>query len=352
MTTSIRIVGNGTKKSAKIFSGEHGSGLLVYNEPVFKSLIAGQYLVNPTFGIAMNQAVTFTGTPELIHDGGDATGWTGTGVSGTWDFAASGLGVGGGDAVTITNANDLDTASFADATETVMSGFTAITGQVNLITYSAANNEIVMQFHNNGLPVGNSINLNEYISTGVIGSYQGFVIPKADFGLNGTTVDEFTIVMEKSAGPKPTVYFDNIQIEESGEPAVFTLSPRKGTRLHVNSLIFSWVDVGTGGTAYAYDKIGALATLANGINVNLTNSDVSGIVKSLGDFLCQSGQVTNLVDDGTNTFVTMKFDFKDDETPIMLDPKENRTITVTINDDLSGLDLFTCFAGAHEEDLT
>ena len=351
MTIETRIVGDGHKASAEVYPTAKGNALLVATIPVFESLIAGQYLVNPTFGNAMNQAIAFTGTPELIHDGGDATGWTGTGVSGTWDFAAAGVGVSGGAAVTITNANNLNTASFADATETVMSGYTAITGMINLITYSAANNDIVMQFHNNGLPVGNSIDLNDYITPTLLGSYQGFVIPKADLGLNGTTVDEFTIIMTKSSGPKPTVYFDNLQIEESGDPAVFTLKPRKGSNLHVNSLIFSWADVGTGGTAYAYNKIGAISSLANGMNVNLTGSDVSGIVKNLGDFLCQSGQVTNHVDDGTNTFVTMKFDFKDDETPIILKEGDKRTITVTINDDLSGLLLFTCFAGAHEETI-
>ncbi len=44
---------------------------------------------NPTFGTDMAQNVEFFGVPEIVHDGTDTTAWTGSAISGTWDFANS-----------------------------------------------------------------------------------------------------------------------------------------------------------------------------------------------------------------------------------------------------------------------
>jgi len=352
MTINTFIIGNDSHKPAELYTKEKGVGQMVYTEPMLTSLLAGQFLINETFGSAMNQNVAFTGTPELIHNGGDATGWTGAAVLGTWDFAAAGVGVSGGAAVTVTSAINLSTATFNDAGEIDMSGYTAITGQVNLQIYSALNNSILLQFQNNGVNVGVPVSLNDYINTSLLGSYQSFVIPKSDLEIDNITVDELDIIITRSGGTRPTIYFDDIQIEEFGEPLIYTLKPRAGTKLHVNTLEFSWADVGTGITAFAYNKIGAISTLANGIGVNLTDSDVSGVVRNLGDFLSLTGRIVNKIDDGTNTFVTVAFDFKAQEVPIVLDSREARVITVTINDDLSGLLRFTCFSGCHEEDIT
>ena len=354
MTINSYIIGADQDKPAELYTKKKGIGQIVYTEPMLTSELAGQNLLNETFGAAMNQNVSFTGSPELIHDGGDNAGWTGAAVSGAWDFAAAGVGVSGGAAVTITLAATLSTATFNDGGEIEMGSYTAITGQVNLQTYNSANNSILIQFQNNGLNVGVPVNLNAYINTTLLGSYQSFVIPKVDLEIGEITVDEMDIVIIKAGGVRPTIYFDNMQIEELGESLAYTLKPREGTILHINTLEFSWADVGTGGTAFAYNKIGAISRLANGIGINLTNSTVSGVVNQLGDFLNKTARlVTNPpIDDGTNTFVTVVFNFKKLETPIILDSRENRDITVTINDDLSGLLEFTCFAGCHEEEIT
>lgn len=42
--------------------------------------------LNETFGNQMNQNVTFSGTPELVHDGIDTVAYTGSGVAGSFTF--------------------------------------------------------------------------------------------------------------------------------------------------------------------------------------------------------------------------------------------------------------------------
>jgi len=45
-----------------------------------------KHFFNETYGIEMNQAVTFGGTPDPVHDGTDKTQWTASAVLGTWTF--------------------------------------------------------------------------------------------------------------------------------------------------------------------------------------------------------------------------------------------------------------------------
>ena len=67
----------------------YGLGQLVYTRPRREALIATQPLVNPIYGIGMNQNLEFGGTPDLVHDGIDSTNWTASALSGTWTFSSS-----------------------------------------------------------------------------------------------------------------------------------------------------------------------------------------------------------------------------------------------------------------------
>jgi len=158
--------------------------------------------LNDDFGAAMNQNVAFSGTPEGIHDGGDSTLWTAAIVQGTWDFADTTNPQAGTNCVSLTSGSNNDEATFADGTETDMGAHTVVTGQVRLETYDAVNNSIFFQFQNNNVDVGNSINLNDFIDTGLLDAYQGFVIPKADFGLSTDTVDEIDISVTRTGNTR------------------------------------------------------------------------------------------------------------------------------------------------------
>lgn len=351
MSVNVGLVDHKNDRVASLHEHDGEVGLLVYTEPHKVGRISAVPFFNPTFGADLNQDVSFTGTPELINNGGDSAGWTGTAISGAWDFTAAGVGVGGGAAVTITNANNLDTASFTDATETDMSGYTAITGQVNLISYNGALNNIILQMRNNGVDVGNSVNLNEYISTSQLGSYQGFVIPKDLMGLGDFIIDEMRIVVNRSGGVKPIIYFDDMQIEEFGEPLEFIVTAAAGTLFNITDVIISIADTGTGGAAFAYNKIGALSSLPNGLNFNAISNGgslFSSNIKQNSDLLVAAGTVSDLIDDGTNTFYTVTVKVSE-ISPVTLDSRQGDSISFVVNDDLTGLDLFNVVAAGSVE---
>lgn len=294
----------------------------------------------------MNQNITFGGTPEIIHNGGTSTEWTGTAIAGTWNFADSGK-------VTITSANNNDEASFAEESPTTidMSGFTALTGKVDLDIYNLANNSIILAFDVAGASVGNSVDLNDYIDTGNF-TEQGFVIPKADLGLTTQLLDGMTIAMTRLGGTKPTVKFDDIQFEQTGTPAVFQATTPLETRYHIDKIRFVMADAldafvtVAGATenatlpALSYDKLLGVSALSNGIVFQRVQGGevlFSVALKQLSDFLSFS-TITNAISDGTNTFISMEMDFFE---PIVLEGGPGNFLSLTISDNLSGLLQFT-----------
>lgn len=352
MPIKTRIIGNDEFEAAQVKTVKGDRGVVAITKPLLVSVPAGRPFINSTFGAAMNQNVSFGGTPEGIHDGTDSVLWTGAAVSGTWDFADTTDPQAGSKHVSVTNAVNADTATFADGTETDMSGFTAITGQIQLVnSYDGTRHNIILQFCNNGSPVGTSIDLNDYIDTGLAAAYQGFVIPKADMGVETATVDVLTITILRSGGPTPDIFFDAMQIEQTGTPLVYTVEATSGTKFYIEKLVWNWVDVGTAGTAYTYDKIGAVGPLSNGfvINTRLTfQNTFTATIRQLSDLLTAGGVVDNKIDDGTDTWVSVGVNLFE-TAPIILDSRNQDKVTVTINDNLSGLISFTLFARGHEE---
>ncbi len=134
MTVEIRIKGQRGKDSRiseahvhpfETASGVH-SGLVTLSKSFITFNPEFHPFLNDSFGVAMNQNISFGGTPEIIHNGGTSVEWTGTAIQGTWNFADAGK-------ITITTADNNDEASFAEETPTTidMSGFTTLTGTNN-----------------------------------------------------------------------------------------------------------------------------------------------------------------------------------------------------------------------------
>lgn len=331
-------------------------GGVVYADDLVQLTPQVRPFFNSSFGVAMNQDVSFGGTPELILDGGSGgTEWTGTANAGTWDFAATGK-------CTITSANNNDSATFDDAGTIDMNNFTAISGKVDLDTYNPLgpeSNTILIQFGLAGALLENSINLNDYIDTGNF-SEQNFVIPKADLGISSLTVDEMTITLTRVGGVRPTIKFDDIQIEQTGNPAVFSVAPEPGVRFHIERLRFTFADNITGITTVAgatenathvnldYSTLLGVASLSNGISFQRTQGGViqfSGTFKNIGDFLGRSFDKKVLIGNGTNAFLVLENKIR---FPIVLDGDTQDNMTLNINDDLSGLIRFTALAGGGE----
>jgi len=326
------------------------AGLLVLNKPFLDFNPEFHPFLNDDFGTAMNQNVTFSGTPEIIHNGGTSTEWTGSAVAGTWNFADSGK-------ITITSADNNDQASFAEETPTTidMSGFTALTGKVDLDIYNPTNNSIVIQFDNAGVLVGNSVNLNDFIDTGNF-SEQGFVVPKAELGLTTQLLDGMTITITRLGGTKPTIKFDDIQFEQTGTPAIFKATTPAKTLFHITEIRIAIADNITGITTVAgatetatvpnlaFDALLGVSALSNGLifsRVKKGKTLFSVTIRQLGDFLATGSNIVNHVSDGTNSFITLLVVFPE---PIVLEGGTDDFLSFTVNDNLSGLLQFTAAA--------
>jgi len=344
------LIGDGEGKGLKAHVHDLGvpgnhSGVLTLQERFLKFNPEFHPFLNDDFGVAMNQNVTFSGTPEIIHNGGSSTEWTGTAIQGTWNFADSAK-------ITITSANNNDEASFAEETPTTidMSGFTALTGKVDLDIYNPVNNSIIIQFDNAGTLVGNSIDLNDFIDTGDF-SEQSFVIPKADLGLTTQLLDGMTITITRTGGTKPTIKFDDIQFEQTGNPAVFKATTPIGTRFHITEIRIRIEDAFNSTLADAtvpnipFDAFLGVAALTNGIvfsRVAKGKTLFSVTLRDVSDFLATGSNMINISGNATNTGFTLLVEFPE---PIILEGGESENfLSFTINDNLSGLTKFTAAA--------
>ncbi|KKL99939.1 hypothetical protein LCGC14_1809430 [marine sediment metagenome] len=322
---------------------ERMPGAVVYQERLLDFSPEFHPFLNEEFGTAMNQNVTFGGTPEIIHNGGSSVEWTASAIQGTWNFADGGK-------ISLTTADNNDEATFAEETPTTidMSGFTALTGKINLTTYNEVNNSLIIEFDLAGTPVGNSVDLNDFINTSLIGTEQSFAISKSDLGLSTQSIDGFTITLTRIGGTKPTMIFDDIQIEQTGAPAIFKATTPKGTKFHISEIRLALVDnitgIVTGSTTtyptmpgLAYNQLLGVSALTNGIvfrRVQSGETKFSVTIKQLGDFLATGGNLLNIMSDGTNTCITVQIEFPE---PIILDGSRDDFLSYTISDNLSGL---------------
>jgi hypothetical protein len=268
-------------------------------------------------------------------------------VSGTWDFADTTNPSAGSTCVSLTSGDDLDAATFSDGTETAMSGFTTITGQIRLETYSGITNSILLQFQNNGSDVGTSVNLNGHIDTALLGSYQGFAIPKGDFNITTETVDEIDMTVTRAGGSKPTFRFDTWQIEETGTPATFVYRPTLEQTVKLIAIKVVFADNVT--ATSSYNAFLGVSALANGITVtaqSVGKSVFSGTFQRLIDFLqIPNSQFATQVG-AADTWMTVNIQFDDNH--VILNAVDEDNITFTIVDNLSGLTFFRAFVMATE----
>ena len=348
MGVESKIIGSnsatGVLMEANTHKHEDGdAGLVVHTIPHTRFNPLVRPFLNPTLGTAMNQVVTFSGVPEIIHNGGTST---------EWNFASGGK-------VVVTAANDGDTATFSEegATTVDLSNFTAFTGKVDLDTFDPATNSMSIQFDLAGVQQGLTLNLNDFIGTGNF-SEQSFAIPLSTFDLTSELIDGFTIMMNRSGGVKPTVKFDDLQIEAAGTPLTFKVTTPTGTRFHITELRINLADALAGtitgladGTenatmpGLAYDQILGVATLTNGVTFSRVQGGItrfSASLKQLSDFLGTGSNFASApISDGTNTFVSLLVTFPE---PVLLVGDDGDFMSFTVNDDLSGLLLFTAFA--------
>jgi len=320
------------------FEATVGPGALVHNTSL--GTFALVTAVDSDTVCSLDTNIMSSGNNYVINDI-----WVGTAVVGTWNFADGGE-------ISITSANNNDEATFTVDSSHIwnMVHFVSFTGKVDLATYNGVNNRIVLEFGLDGVLVGNSIDLDDFIDTGDFGA-QTFVIPKAEFGLTTQNFNSMRITILRTAGTKPTLTFDNLQWENTGTPIVYKATTPLGTRFHITELRIRIEDaisaVLTDGSMPNIDPnaILGVASLTNGItftSVKKGKTIFAVSIKDLGDFLATGSNLINVTGDATNTGLTLVINFPE---PIILEGGESENfLSFTINDTMANLTRFTAAA--------
>jgi len=276
--------------------------------------------------------------------------WVGTATVGTWDFSTN-------NEITQAAGNNNDQADIEanSLDQSLASDFTALTGSLNLNTYSETTHNVQLQMTLAGVPVGNAILLNDFINPGDFDA-QKFVIPIDDLVVSDQLMNGIRITVVRSGGAKPAFTLDDLRLEVSGTPLVYSVNVDNGDKFHISEIVFGYADTSAttienpSMSTISFDKIGTLASLATGFVITRTQAGItlfSATVRTIGEHLSSGARIEDIMDDGTNTFFTLRAVFPD---PLILTGDPDDTLSVTINDNMSGLLQFTAAArGSIEE---
>lgn len=329
----------------------------VLTEGLKQGKIKCAFLTNDTNGANMAINAAVSGTPEGVHDGTDSTLWTGSQITGSGvTFTSTARPNNGTKSVQVSTPVLNDVWQFAKGSDLTVSNYESISFYVN-VDKGWDGGDSVTIYGWDTTPVlggiqGNAVPIENYFSQTSFDVWQQVIIPLSDMGLNSGTVDALRMsYVAEGSGQRPTFYLDDIQFEESGGNVQYDLDLTKGRNFYLNRLIFSIADTGTGGTAKAYNQIGALASLTSGISlmINAGGKEAYNLtLNQLSDMLDIGFTVGNVVDDGTDTYMTVTLNFSQDR-PLVLNTDNLDELVVTLSDDLSGLLLFKCYACGWEE---
>lgn len=335
--------GTGTGITASVVSGkkDYPRGLVTYVEPIRNYEPGSIVFSNLANGSSMSvNGSTVGSSAETIHDGGDTSAWTASTLSGTWDFTSD---------ISVTSANNNDAALFTKATPFNLgtAPHVSMSGAVTLGTYSGVQNTILLQYRLAGTNLGNQLELDTYIDTGIISSSQSFQISLADFGLEGQTVDELVITMIRNGGVQPTVDFDDLKIEDTGAK-VYEVVAEQGNAFKFKDLsivVVTSAPTGVDSSGSLYPTTPNIdystfmgTTLSNGINIRWTRKQevrFSGTFRKLSDFFLFGFHLETLIDNGTYTCIRLRIPFYDEGNDGVLDSRTGDKMEITIADDLS-----------------
>lgn len=333
---------------AQLHDRDNECGLVVYTKPRHQPIPQLLPFLNSEYGNALNQDASAGGTPINVHDGIDNVYWTGSSIVGTnVTFNSTNRAYSGTNSVRANSPSLGDIWEFDKGSSQDLTSYTTLTFQINVNRRWTSGDSISVYGYSSG-QVGTKVLLEDYFEETTYDVWQSVIIPLEDMSLALATIDAFRFEVEALDGQSPDFFVDEIQIQETGEPIEFRTSHRPDRRYIANNLVITLVDnvAGTladagGMTPISYNKFLGV-TAANGITLRSVYDgvvDFSGTINGVIDFMAVGFEISNRGTDGTNTFITLTTEFKD---PIILegDPIDNY-ISMTINDDLSGLVRFT-----------
>ena len=331
----------GALQEAQVVNRSNEAGLLVYSKP---HLLLNQNplaFINSSFGSAMNQNGGYSGIPYIIHNGETSSHWIASSSgAGTWNFANAGT-------ITITNANDNTIAEFDEPTATPVdiSGNVAFVMDVLLQEYESTSNDMLIGFTIGGLPNGIVLSVNNYMNP-VSFAQQTVAIPLIDFELTGATIDGFFIDFARSGGARPAVTFDNIQFFPDGNALEYRIHKNNTRDYIITGLRIVLVD---DITVIEHDRFMGLSGLANGITarqINFGKINFSFTMNTMLDLVSLGSTQTDHEQGATDLMVVYSLEFS---SPILFTgTQEDNYLSVTINDDLTGLTAFQIVARGYE----
>jgi hypothetical protein len=345
---------------AQVENGAEKNGLVVATRPLktFENRLS--FFTNADYGVNMNQNAAAGGTPEEIHDGIDSILWTGSNITGVTVVFNSVLKFhGGSQSVYANKPNTNDIWQFAKGSDVNLSGFVSLTIWIYIDNNwdLGESTSVYCWDIDTGTQVGNKVFLEDYFNFSDFDAWQKITIPLDDLGVSGTiTVDAIRFQQEASTGIKPQYFLDDIQFEETGDPIIYTVKPQQGTWYYVDKFMIVYADVYnpvlTDSTMpkIPYDGWLGVGELDTGITYQrIKNGEpivTTSIKRHLDMMNFSNGQVTGYGSDGTNSWVAINVLFPQ---AVILKAEDDDKMTMTVNDDLSGLLEFRISAGGYIE---
>ena len=311
------------------------------------------FFSNDTYGIEMNQDAAFGGTAINIHDGTDNTYWTFANVVGAKakaDSTDQNHTTAGTKSIKSDNAPVGEIFEIDKTSDQVLTNYTAFTIWIYVDKDWKAGDQI--DFYGwKTVQVGTKVDLSDYFDYTSYDTWHKITIPLSDMGLTGLTIDTVRIKQESAERKAPKYYLDDIQLEETGTPITYELKPDKGTWLLVKSLQIACAATGSAAAPnIPYDTI--LGTsITNGINYKRIQNCVtisSITINKFIDFMTLSNAaITGQGGDATNNWISVNVKFNEE---IVLKAEDEDKMTLTINDNLSGLLYLRVGVGCKVED--
>lgn len=277
------------------------------------------------------------GTPDNVYIDDPTTNWTNTAQSGTWDFASTAITPQGGtECIDATATVGGDTALIERSSTLDMSSYQAISGYIYLTSFNAAKHAIEVSLGNAGDTIGNSVEVNDYIDTGVLNAWQRYVIPKADLGVDTQNIDQVIFVTTTTSGQSANFYLDTINIEETGGK-LFTAAIPKGLIFELFSINYMFQG---SITTIEPDQIMGVSKLTNGIVIRTEvggRASFAAGVRSFAELLAAGAQLDSTIIGATESctnFIAKSPAFT------RLKGIDNDRFSFFLSDDLSGLTSF------------
>lgn len=362
MPLKSNITDPATGIQAQVHQRNGDRGLKVFTAELKEKNLLFLSALNPALGNEMAIDASFGGTPEIVHDGTDNPSWTASTISGTkFTFDSTTQANSGTQSVETANASVSDTMQFERYPDVDLSNFIGLSMFIYVTSnWAASSADSVILYGwdtSTSSQVGTSIKLEDHFNETDFGEWQKLAIPLAHLNLIGETIDAFRIEISAKSGQGPIWYLDDFQLEETGGTTEFIIEAPKGTKYTISRLRFSFVDaydaalVNNSMPNLSYDQILEEASLANGIGFSLVKDGISifsTFIKNIGDSIKGGGDLINLISDGTNTCITLQTVL---DSPAILDSRDHDKISITVNDDLTGLISFTSVAIGFTEEI-